>query len=344
MNKHRFLSLSASLVCLAGVGSTGPAAADEVADFYKGKTITILLGTGPGRSYDLYARTIGDHLVNHIPGKPNYVIQYMRGAGGLKATNYLYNVAPRDGKMIATLFSTLPSLKLFKPAAAKYEPLKFSWLGAFSSVVSVVIVNADAPATTLQGAMRKEVVIGSIGKGNTTYQFPALINGAFGTKFKIISGYRSGGAIYKAMESREVHGYAPVWDSVRATKADAFRKGEIKVLVQGGLKKLPEIPDVPLLLDLATTDEQRGMIRFLAAGSPLGRAAQGPPGIPKARFDALTNALAETLKDPAFLAKAKKRKLVTAYTSREDTIAAVRTIMETPAPTVARIKAVLGYK
>lgn len=328
-----------------GLALTVPAAgADEVADFYKGKTITIPLGTGPGRSYDLYGRTIGDHLVNHIPGKPNYVMQYMRGAGGLKATNYLYNVAPKNGVVIATLFATLPSLKLFKPAAAKYEPLKFSWLGAFSSVVSVVIANADAPATTLQGAMRKEVVIGSIGKGNTTYQFPALINGAFGTKFKIISGYRSGGAIYKAMESREVHGYAPVWDSIRATKADALRKGEIKVLVQGGLTKLAEIPDVPLLLDLATTDEQRGMIRFLAAGSPLGRAAQGPPGIPKARFDALTNALADTLKDPYFLASAKKRKLVTAHTSREDTIAAVRTIMETPAPTVARIKAVLGYK
>ena len=316
------MGLAACLVALGTVPIVATAGADEVADFYKGKTITILLGTGPGRSYDLYARTIGDHLVNHIPGKPNYIMQYMRGAGGLKATNYLYNVAPKNGTVIATLFATLPSLKLFKPAAAKYEPLKFSWLGAFSSVVSVVVVNADAPATTLEGAKQREVVIGSIGKGNTTYQFPALINGAFGTKFKIVSGYRSGGAIYKAMEGREVHGYAPVWDSIRATKAEAFRKGEIKVLVQGGLKKLAAIPNVPLLLDLATTDEQRGMIRFLAAGSPLGRAAQGPPGIPRARFDALTNALAETMKDPAFLAKAKKRKLALAYSSREDTIAA----------------------
>lgn len=327
-----------------GLLTAAPSAvADEVADFYKGKTITILLGTGPGRSYDLYARTIGDHLVNHIPGKPNYVMQYMRGAGGLKATNHLYNVAPKDGSVIATLFSTLPSLKLFKPKAAKYEPLKFSWLGAFSSVVSVVIARADAPATTLKGAMEKEVVIGSIGKGNSTYQFPALINGAFGTKFKIISGYRSGAAIYKAMDGGEVHGYAPVWDSIRATKMDALRKGEIRVLVQGGLKKLAEIPSVPLLLDLAETEEQRQMIRFLAAGSPLGRAAQAPPGIPKARHDALTEALAATLKDPAFLEKAKKRRLAVAYTSREDTVAAVRTIMETPAPMVARIKAVLGY-
>jgi tripartite-type tricarboxylate transporter receptor subunit TctC len=270
-------------------------------------------------------------------------MQYMAGAGGLKATNHLYNVAPKDGTVIATLFATLPSLRLFKPDAAKYEPLKFSWLGAFSRTVNVIVVNANAPATTIEDARAKEVVIGSIGKGNTTYQFPALINGAFGTKFKIISGYRSGGAIYKAMESGEVHGYAPVWLSVVATKAEAYRKGEIKVLVQGGLAKVPELPDVPLLLDLATNEDQRAMIRFLSSGSPLGRAAQAPPGVPKARHDALTRALAATVKDPAFLAEMKKRKLSVAYTSREDTVALVRQIMETPKPVVDRLRTVLGY-
>ncbi len=320
-----------------------PVQADDVADFYRGKSLTVLLGTGPGRTYDLYARTVGEFLVKHLPGRPNYVMQYMAGAGGLKATNHLYNVAPRDGSIIATLFGTLPSLRLFKPDAAKYDPLKFSWLGAFSRIVNVVAVNADAPAITLDAARNTEVIIGSIGKGNSTYQFPALINGAFGTKFRIVSGYRSGGEIYKAMEGREVHGYAPVWGSILATKADAYRKGEIKILVQGGLTKLPELSEVPLLLDLATTDEQRSMIRFLSAGSPLGRAAQGPPGIPKARYDALTAALAATVTDPAFLARAKERKLVIAHTSREDTIAAVRGIMETPAPVVAKIRQVLGY-
>lgn len=320
-----------------------PAQADAVADFYKGRQLTILLGTGPGRTYDLYARMLAHHMINHIPGKPTAIVQYMRGAGGLKATNYLYNAAPKDGSMIATLFATLPSLKLFRPAAAKYDPLKFSWLGAFSHTVNVVIVNRDAPATTLTDAKKKQVVIGSIGKGNTTYQFPALINGAFGTKFKIISGYRSGGAIYKAMESGEVNGYAPVWLSVVATKAAALKNGDIRVLVQGGLSKLPELPNVPLLLDLAENDQQRTMIRFLSSGSPLGRAAQGPPGVPKARYDALVSALAATVKDPAYLAEAKKLKLSVAFTSRDDTIAAVRQIMETPPAVVAKLKAVMGY-
>jgi len=319
------------------------ARADAVADFYKGRQMTILLGTGPGRTYDLYARMLANHIVNHIPGKPRAIVQYMPGAGGLKATNYLYNAAPKDGAMIATLFATLPSIRLFKPEAAKYEPLKFGWLGAFSRTVNVVIVNKGAPATTLADAKKKEVVIGSIGKGNTTYQFPALINGAFGTRFKIISGYRSGGAIYKAMEGGEVHGYAPVWLSVVATKAAALKSGDIRVLVQGGLSRLPELPDVPLLLDLAETDEQRGMIRFLSAGSPLGRAAQGPPGMPKDRYEAMVSALAAMVKDPAYLAEARKLKLSVAFTSRDDTVAAVRQIMETPPAVIARLRTVMGY-
>ena len=333
-------SFAASALLL---GATLQAHAAGVADYYKGKQITVLLGTGPGRTYDLYARLLTNHIVSHIPGKPSAIVQYMPGAGGLKATNYLYNAAPKDGSMIATLFATLPSIRLFKPDAAKYDPLRFNWLGAFSRTVNVLIVNKSSPAASLDDAKNHEVVIGAIGKGNSTYQFPALINGAFGTKFKIISGYRSGGAIYKAMESGEVHGYAPVWLSVVATKAAALQSGDIRVLVQGGLSKLPELPDVPLLLDLAKTDEQRSMIRFLSAGSPLGRAAQGPPGIPKDRYEALVAALAATVKDPAYLAAAKKLKLSVAFTSRDDTVAAVRQIMETPPAMIGRIKTVMGY-
>lgn len=333
-------ALAAALIIF---GAAPAAHADAVADYYQGRQVSILLGTGPGRTYDLYARMLANRMVNHIPGKPRAIVQYMPGAGGLKATNYLYNAAPKDGSVIATLFATLPSIKLFKPDAAKYDPLKFSWLGAFSRTVSVLIVGKGAPAASLADARKREVVIGSIGKGNTTYQFPALINGAFGTKFKIISGYRSGGAIYKAMDSGEVHGYAPVWLSVVATKAAALKAGDIKVLVQGGLTKLAELPDVPLLLDLAETEEQRTMIRFLSAGAPLGRAAVAPPGLPRDRHAALTGALAATVKDPAYLAAAKKLRLSVAFTSRDDTVAAVRQIMQTPPATVARIKKVMGY-
>lgn len=343
MPRSIMASLLAASAVIAVVFGAPQARADAVADFYKGKTLTILLGTGPGRTYDLYARLLGSHLVSHIPGEPGYVVQYMQGAGGLKATNYLYNAAPRDGTMIGTLFGTLPGLQLFEPDSAKYDSLKFNWLGSFAKIVNVIGVTSDAPATTLEQAKEKEVIIGSIGRGNSTYQFPALINSLFGTKFKIVSGYPSGGAIYKAMESGEVHGYAPVWLSLAVTKADWVRDGKVKVLVQGGLSKIEALPDVPLLLDLARNDEEREMIRFVSAQSPLGRAAVAPPGVPADRLAALEKAFVDTMKDPAFLAEAKAKNLSVSPSSKEEVVAAVEQIINTPAGRLAKLKTVLGY-
>jgi tripartite-type tricarboxylate transporter receptor subunit TctC len=227
IGRPTIISISACVALSLAISLTAgsaPVRADAVADFYRGKTVTIVLGTGPGRTYDLYARLLASHMPKHIPGKPNMVVQYMRGAGGLKATNYMYNAAPQDGTVIATLFASLPLLEKLRPKAAKYESQKFGWLGAYARIVNVIAVNSDAPAVTIEQAKKKEVVIGSIGKSNSTYQWPALLNSVLGTKFKIISGYRSGGAIYKAMESGEVHGYSPVWLSLSATKADWLKE------------------------------------------------------------------------------------------------------------------------
>lgn len=322
---------------------TAPASADAVADFYRGKTVSIVLGTGPGRTYDLYARLLATHMSRHIPGQPTMIVQYMGGAGGLKATNYVYNAAPRDGTVIATLFGSLPSLEKLRPEAAKYVSEKFNWLGAFSRIVNVVAVMNNAPATTLDDAKKREVVIGSIGRGNSTYQWPAMMNAILGTKFKIVSGYRSGGAIYKAMESGEVHGYAPVWLSLSATKAAWLKEKKVMVLAQMGLNKIDELPDTPLMLDLAKTEEDKALVRFLASGSPLGRAALTTPGVPADRLAALRGAFEATMKDPAYLADAKAKKLLIAPSSRAEVEAAVKQIVNTPPAQLARIKTILGY-
>lgn len=329
----------------AFVGALAPAVAhaEAVADFYRGRTVTILLGTGPGATYDLYARVLATHMGGHIPGAPTLTVQYMPGAGGLKATNYLYNAAPRDGSMIATLFGSLPQLQMLRPEAAKYDALKFSWLGAFSDNVSVVIVNSNAPALSFADAKKKEVIIGSIGKGNETYGFPALLNSALGTKFKIISGYPSGAEIYKAMESGEVHGYAPVWLSIVTGKAAWLKEKKIEVLVQGGLAKVPELAGVPLALDLAKTDEEKALLRFSAAATPIGRAALGPPDLPADRLAALEKAFAETVKDPAYVADAKSKKLTVSFMSKAQIVAAVRQIVHTPPALLAKLKVALGY-
>jgi hypothetical protein len=196
---------------------------------------------------------------------------------------------------------------------------------------------------TIDQAKEKEVVIGSIGQANTTYQWPALINGILGTKFKIVSGYRSGGEIYKAMESGEVHGYAPVWLSLTATKAAWLRDKKVTVLAQMGLDRIPALPDTPMLIDLAKSAEDKELVRFIASGSPLGRSALTTPGVPADRLAALRKAFAATIADPAYLAEAKKRKLLIAPSSLADVEAAVRQIAGTPAPLMARFKKIMKY-
>ena len=343
MIRKMYLAAISGLICAVTLMPSTAARADAVADFYRGRTITIVLGTGPGRTYDLYARLLANHMPKHMPGHPNMVVQYMRGAGGLKATNYVFNAAPQDGTVIATLFASLPGLEKLRPKAAKYKSLEFNWLGAFSRIVNVLAVMSDAPATTLDDAKNKQVVIGSIGTGNSTYQWPALINDILGTKFKIVSGYRSGGAIYKAMESGEVHGYSPVWLSLSATKAAWLRDNKVSVLAQMGLQRIPALPDTPMLIDLAKSDEDKDLVRFLASGSPLGRSALTTPGVPADRLAALRKAFAATVADPAYLAEAKARKLLIAPSSRHAVEAAVKQIVGTPAPLMARIKKILNY-
>ncbi len=343
MMRKMYLAAVSGLILTLTLAPSTAARADAVADFYSGRTITIVLGTGPGRTYDLYARLLATHMPKHIPGKPNMVVQYMRGAGGIKATNYVFNAAPQDGTVIATLFASLPALEKLRPKAAKYKALEFNWLGAFSRIVNVIAVMSDAPAVTLDQAKKKEVVIGSIGTANSTYQWPALINGILGTKFKIVSGYRSGGAIYKAMESGEVHGYSPVWLSLSATKAAWLRDKKVSVLAQMGLERIPALPDTPMLINLVKSDADRDLVRFIASGSPLGRSALTTPGVPADRLAALRKALAATVKDPAYLADAKKRKLLIAPSSLEDVEAAVRQIAGTPAPLMARCKKIMNY-
>jgi tripartite-type tricarboxylate transporter receptor subunit TctC len=329
---------------LSASAIASPAQADAVADFYKGKTVSILLGTGPGATYDFYARILAKHMSRHIPGEPAITVNYMPGAAGLNMFNHLYNAAPRDGTVFANTFGTLPVNQLFKPDAVRYDAQKFNWLGSVSRDVSVLAVNATAPVKTLEDAKKNEMVIGSIGLGNGTYYFPALINAVLGTKIKIITGYPSGNDIYKAMEADEVHGYAPVWLSLVSVKPDWLRDNKVALVAQSGTVKHKdkELADVPLLYDLVQKEDDRQMVRFFSASAPIDRASAAPPGVPADRLAALEQALSATVKDPAYLAEMAERKLTVDPSSKDEVVAAVRQIIETPPALVARIKAAFG--
>jgi tripartite-type tricarboxylate transporter receptor subunit TctC len=256
--------------------------------------------------------------------------------------NHLYNLAPKDGTVIGNTFGTLPITQLFKPDAIRYDARKFNWLGSVSRDVSVLAVNVDAPAKTLQQAKTSEIIIGSIGTGNGTYFFPALLNTVLGTKIKIISGYPSGNEIYKAMEAREVHGYAPVWLSLVTVKPDWMRDKKILVLAQSGTVKHKDLPNVPLLYDEVSDPEHKQMVQFFSATAAIDRAAAAPPGVPAERLAALEKALTATVKDPAFIAEMTQRKLTVDPSSRAQVEAAVSQILDTPKPVVARLKEAFG--
>ncbi len=279
------------------------AAADPVADFYRGKTITILIGVGAGGEYDLQARLVGKYLGRYIPGNPTVVAQNMTGASGLKMINYLANAAPHDGTYMGMVQNGLPALQAVGLDGVQFDAAKFNWLGAMAPVVETIAVWHTAGVTTVDGARQKEIVTGSTARGSITYTFPQMMNELFGTKLKLVTGYTGGNEINLAMERGEVEARNNTWSSWKATRPDWLRDNKISVIVQSG-PRAPDL-DAPLVRDLATTDEQRRMVDLVFSGCALGRPLAITPGVPADRVAALRAAFDQAVKDPEFLADAK---------------------------------------
>jgi tripartite-type tricarboxylate transporter receptor subunit TctC len=279
------------------------ALADPVADFYRGKTITILIGVGAGGEYDLQARLVGKYLSRYIPGNPTVVEQNMTGASGLKMINYLAGVAPHDGTYIGMIQNGLPALQVVGLDGVQFDAAKFNWLGAMAPVVETIAVWHTADVTTVDGARQKEIVTGSTARGSITYTFPQMMNELFGTKLKLVTGYTGGNEINLAMERGEVEARNNTWSSWKATRPDWVRDNKIAVIVQSG-PRAPDL-DAPLVRDLATTDEQRSIVDLVFSGCALGRPLAITPGVPADRVAALRSAFDRAVKDPEFLADAK---------------------------------------
>jgi tripartite-type tricarboxylate transporter receptor subunit TctC len=296
------------------------AKAQSVADFYRGKTIIYNLAVPDGASWGLYARTFIEHLRKHVPGNPNIILQVMPGGGGVLASNHIFNVAAKDGTVIGTPLSTAMVFAATDPAQVKYDPRKFSWIGSMAVVQDVITVWHTAPAKTLDEAKRVELIMGATGKGSNSFQDVALANNLLGTKFKPVRGYKGGADINIAIERGEVHGRSTTWESWPGSHPDWLRDKKLIHLVQLGPRKLPEIgDDVPLFRDLVS-GEQRAIVDFVGVSLAMGRAVYAPPGVPKDRIEALRIAFLATMKDPAYIAQAKKLKLDTTTWQTGETV------------------------
>src|SRR5262245_24780459 len=286
---------------------TPSAAQDPVADFYRGKQVSILVGFTPGGSSSLYARALSRHMGRYIPGAPNFIIQHVPGAGGLVLANNVSNTAPRDGTAIAIIGRTAAIEPLLGNANAKFDGRRFSWIGTANVEYTTCTLWHTARVKTLQDAMTTEAIVGGSGADATEVIFPKAANKLVGTKFRIVMGYQGSTELLLAMERGETEGFCGIgWTFLKLRKADWLRDKKVNILYQMSLEKHPELPNVPAIIDYAKTPTDRKVFEFLFAPQEMGRPFFAPPGIPSDRLAALRLAFERTLKDPAFIAEADK--------------------------------------
>ncbi|HTI87975.1 MAG TPA: hypothetical protein VL966_15325 [Alphaproteobacteria bacterium] len=293
-------------LCIGGAS----AEAQSVADFYKGKQVDLLIGYTAGGGYDVYARMIARYIGNHIPGNPAIVPRNKPGAGSLLVANELYGIAPKDGSVFGTFGRGNFLEALWGNPGAKFDPTKLSWIGSANNEVSVCAFMTSAGIKTTEDFLTKEIVVGGTGPGADTDLFPMVMNNVLGTHYRLITGYPGGNDINLAMERGEVQGRCGwSWSSVVATRPQWLKENKIYVAGQIALNKHPDLPNVPLVLDLAKNKRDRDVLEVVFSGQPMGRPYAAPPAIPADRLKALRDAFDATMKDKDFLAEAEKAKL-----------------------------------
>ena len=317
--------------------------ADSVADFYSGKTVTIEIGVGMGSSYGTNAMLFASVFKNKIPGHPNVIVQAMPGAGGARMVNYLYNAAPKDGTMIGLPLKYIAVNQAIGQKGLKYDAAKFNYIGSLGPINSVVAVwAATSPVKTLADAYKKVAVMGSTGKSSETYITPTLMNNLLGTKFKVVLGYAGTAPIHVAMEAGEVQGVAASWDSIKGEKPAWLKEKKVILIAQSGTKRNWDLQDLPTLLDLAKTPEQKQILGLFANGNAVGWMMMLPPRVPQDRVAALRKAFDATMKDPAYLAGVKKHNFdIDPMTGAEVTRLIKDTLSLSPAM-IAKAKVAMG--
>jgi len=279
-------------------------------EFYKGRTVELYIGYSVGGGYDIYARLLARHMSRHIPGNPVIAPKNMPGAGSLTLANWLYAAAPRDGSVFGTIGRGIAFDPLLGTQGTKFTATGFGWLGSANDEVSVCAAWGKSGITKFEDLYARAVFIGGTGAGADTDLFPKAMNSILGTKMKLVTGYPGGNDITLAMQRGEVEarcGWS--WSSIKSGHAQWVKDGTIKLLVQLSLAKHPDLPDVPLIMDLVKTPEQRAILRLVFARQVMGRPFLAPPGLPPERLALLRRAFMATMKDAAFLAEAEKIKL-----------------------------------
>ncbi len=344
MFDSRRVTGASALAVLLACGLAGAARAQGVEEFYRGKTITIVMFSTPGSAYDIYARLLAQFMPRHVPGRPQMVVKSLPGAGGLLAARNLAEVAPRDGTTIGALSKTLIYEPLLGKNAAKVDYLKFGWLGSMSQSTPLYVSWKTSRVKTAFDLFEHELLIPATGAGSETTIVSNAINGLLGTKFKLIEGYSGSIQALQALESGEVDGGFPTLESLKTLHPDWLRDNKINVLFQARQIPDPEMGRVPPVTALARSDIQRQTLEFLFPKDVIGRPFLAPPGVPADRLAALQKAFADAVMDPELVAEARKINVPVELTSGENLDKVVREAYATAPDIIERVRAVIPYQ
>jgi tripartite-type tricarboxylate transporter receptor subunit TctC len=333
----RTISFIAAAVMLAG---TATARADEVEDFFRGKSISIVVATSSGGAYDILARVLSKHLGNHLPGQPSVIVRNMPGGGGIAGANWIYNVAPKDGTVIGALLNIGAFEPVFGTEGVRYDATKFTWLGSSDPETGFLAIWHTVPVNSIADLRTREITVGTSGPASSPSFFARLEVEVLKAKLKIISGYPGQNEAFLALERGELDGYPSVfYSSLTAFKPEWIRDKIIKLMVQFGTKTRPEFPDVPSMMDVVSDPDDRLLAQAAFALTDIGRPYVLPPGVPEARAAAIKAAVRATFADDAFLAEARRAGLgVDAPQSAQDVQAIIDRVYRMPPKIIDRLK------
>jgi tripartite-type tricarboxylate transporter receptor subunit TctC len=303
------------------------------------QTVTMVVGYSPGASYDIYMRTFARHLGKHLPGHPNVIAQNMAGAGSLRSANFIYNSAPKDGTTLGVFARGLAMQPLLDNTGIQYDPLKFNWIGSLTSDVSLVLSWHTRPFKSIDDLRAREMVVAGTGSGADSVIFPYILNGVLGTKMKIVTGYPGAADFLLAVERQEADGTAGVsWSGLNAAKPEWIANKRINVILQLGLKKHSGMNPAPLVMEFAKNDTDRGALELIFSRQDMAYPIVAPPGVPPERVAVLRKAFEAVMKDPEYLADAKKQHLETDFMRGEDIEAVIKGLAASPPEVIERAR------
>jgi tripartite-type tricarboxylate transporter receptor subunit TctC len=336
------MKASQAAIGLAMLAAAPAAAQQSVEQFYRGKTVTLYIGFAPGGSYDYYGHEVARYIGRYIPGNPQIVPQSMPGAGSFQAANYLYAVAPKDGTALGIVTQTLALEDALGTPGVRYKANEFNWVGRVTAILEVSPIWHTAKAKTIADAKTIDVPFASTGPGSPSEGYPKLMNAVVGTKFKVITGYPGSSDGLVAMERGEVDTCLTSWNTIKRTKQDWLKEKKATMLVQYALARSADLPDVPTIVELGKTPDDRQVLAFYASGAALGRSILTTPGVPPERLEALRRAFDAMLKDKDFLADIEKSGSDLESATGEETATIVRAAAEAPKSVIERTRAAIA--